>query len=304
MGNWKIKKLRNLFYIIFSYSNIYLIIILLLVGITSCYKERTGCLDARATNFSFDADKECNGCCVYPQLRLVFEHKLWKDSTANLTYNTGVYKDGAGNDFRVKDIQFYISDARLLREDGTELYPVDSLRVSVQLTGGEAHTQNINDNVALVNRNSYAAAEMGKMVTTGKFTKIRFLIGLDNVLNQVIPNSLPDSITNHPLENLTMYVNADTGFIFNRLQLYKSAVQTDSIVTTYKILPPNNVLVELPFPTPLNIVEGYNPKITIRINYLSWFSGVNLKNDPPAMVATKIADNLRNSFSVTTVGLE
>jgi hypothetical protein len=277
--------------------------IFLFFGITSCYEDRNGCLDLRATNFDIDADRECDNCCVYPQLKLAFEHKLSEDSAGiNLTYNTSVYWDGAGNEFRVKDIQFYVSNAYLVREDGTEVYPSDSLNVRIQPPGGDARAQKIADNVALINRNNFTPAEMGRLVSSGNFTKIRFTIGLPDVLNQVIPNSLPDSLVNHPLENTTMYVNADTGFIFNRLQLFTSATLTDTLFTTYKIVQPDSVEVELPIN--LNIVEGFNPKVTVRINYLTWFQNVDLKNDTPASVATKLVQNLQNALTITGVEME
>ena len=68
--------------------------------LSGCYEDRKGCLDLRATNFDIDADRECDGCCVYPQLRLVFEHKLSPDSTANLTYNMYPMPDWCGKTAR------------------------------------------------------------------------------------------------------------------------------------------------------------------------------------------------------------
>lgn len=276
--------------------------IFLLFGMVSCYEDRNGCLDLRATNFDIDADRECDGCCVYPQLRLVFEHKLLPDSAANLTYNTEVYKDEVGNEFRIKDIQFYVSNARLVREDGTEVYPADSLSVSIQPPAGVAQAAKISNNVALINRNNFTPAAMGRFVTTGRFTKIRFTIGLEDLLNQVIPTSLPDSLVNHPLENTAMYISTDSGFIFNRLQLFNAAAQTDTTFTTFKILKPDFVDIELPLST--NIIEGFNIQVVIRINYLKWFADVDLKNDTPATVATKITRNLQNAFSVIRVEMK
>ncbi len=270
--------------------------------LSGCYEDRKGCLDPRATNFDIDADRECDGCCVYPQLRLVFEHKLSPDSTANLTYNTEVYKDGVGNEFRVKDIQFYVSDARLVREDGTEVYPTDSLKVSVQPPGDIAQAAKISNNVALINRNNFTPAAMGRFITTGNFTKIRFTVGLKGLLNQVVPTSLPDSLVNHPLENTAMYISADSGFIFNRLQLFTTAAPTDTIFTTFKIRNPEFADIELPLGT--NVLEGFNIQVVIRINYLKWLAGVDLKNDNPATVATKITHNLQNAFSVTRVEMK
>lgn len=280
--------------------------IFVMLFVESCYENQEGCLDLRATNFDIDADRECDGCCVFPQLKLVFEHKLLPDSNANLTYNTAIYKDGAGNDFRVKDIQFYVSNARLIREDGAVVTPDDSLLVSIQPPGGVATEQNVADNVGIINRNNFSPAEMGRFIATGKFAKVAFSIGLSEVLNQVIPTSLPDSLDDHPLQNTIMYVNADTGFIFNKIQLFNSASETDTTFTNYYLYHPDAVDLELSIPdnANINIIEGYDIRVIVRINYLKWFTDVNLKNDTPAMVATKLKNNLRNAFSVTRVELE
>jgi len=281
----------------------FLLLLLLILLFNACYNPREGCLDLRATNFEVDADRPCNRCCTYPQLLLVFEHKVQKDSAANLTYTTATYRDGAGNSFRIRDIQFYVSNARLVRADNSEVFPTDSLTVRIQPPGGTPQTATIADNVALVNRNNFSPAEMGTFLTTGSFAKVRFTLGLQPVQNQVLPNSLPDSVVNHPLENTGMYINPDTGFVINRLQLFNDLNQTDTTFTTFRLLQQDTVPVELPIPNPFNLVEGRDLRVIIRINYLDWFKNVNIKTDPPATVATKIRDNLRNAFSITRVEL-
>lgn len=280
------------------------VILLFLILLTSCYENREGCLDVRATNFSIDADRECDGCCIYPQLKIAFEHKLTANSNANLTYTDSIYLDGNNNQFRVRDIQFYVSNVRLVREDGSEFYPTDSLQVQIQAPGGTPQTVNIGDNVALVNRNNFTPSEFGRFITTGKYTKVRFTIGLAGNYNRVIPTSLPDSVVNHPLENTAMYVNTDTGFIFNRLQIFNNALKTDTTYRNFRVLNPPTKDIELAFPNALQTIEGYNVRVTVRINYLTWFTGVNFKNDTEATVATKIVNNLQNSLSVSAVQLE
>lgn len=283
------------------YQAIFLFLLIILSG---CYENREGCLDVRAINFGIDSDRECDGCCVFPQLKLAFEHKLNAGNAANLTYTDSVYTDGAGNQIRVRDIQFYVSNVRLVREDGVEIFPTDSLTVQIQVPGGMPQVANIGDNVALVNRNNFTPLEFGTFITTGKYTKVRFNMGLVGNYNRVIPSSLPDSVVNHPLENVTMYINTDTGFIFNRLQIFNSAAKTDTTYRSFRILNPQTNEIELALPATFQIIEGYNVRVTVRINYLSWFAGVNFKNDPEATAATKILNNLQNSLSVSAIQLE
>ncbi len=304
MGGWERNKRFRFIILLSSHLPILLFTYLPILLLSSCYENREGCLDSRATNFGIDADRECDNCCTFPQLKLVFEHKLLKDNAANLTYTDTIYKDDFDNEFRVKDIQFYVSNARLVRANGTEVYPTDSLNVNIQPPGSAAQAVKISNNVGLVNRNDFTALEMGTFITSGDFMKVRFNIGLNQILNQVIPTSLPDSVVNHPLENTAMYISADSGFLFNRLQLFNNPTKTDTTFRTIRIFQPDSVQVELPFLGGINILEGFNVRITLRINYLEWFKGINLKTDPPAMLATKISGNLRNSLTVTRVELQ
>ncbi len=269
--------------------------------VEGCYEPIEGCLDNKATNFQIDADEACSGCCRYPVLKLLVEHKVvYPDATYNLAYNDSVYQDGAGNTFRVKNIQFFLSDFRIIKKDGTELAVPDSLEVEIFQPDGTSPKQFIRDDAALINRNIFSTYEIGTLITKGEIRALRFTVGLTEPANSANPASFP---TGHPLRNVTMHFNSDSGYVFNQLQLFNSATLSDTTTTLIEIgTPPYARSVEVPLAA--DIVEGFNIRITLRVNYLQWFQDINLKTDAPASLATKIVNNAANSFSVVAVVLE
>ncbi|MFZ4561654.1 MAG: hypothetical protein ACOYOD_15795, partial [Saprospiraceae bacterium] len=88
--------------------------------LSTCAQLEEGCLDAYAVNLTIDADKACDDCCTFPQLRLDLLHKIQvRDSLKNLTLGTEVYADGAGNPLRISDIRFYLGAVEMLKADGS-----------------------------------------------------------------------------------------------------------------------------------------------------------------------------------------
>lgn len=273
----------------------FLCLLLLLAG---CYEPKEGCLDINAVNFSVKADRPCSSCCTYPTLRMAIAHKLTPNQETNLNFGDSIYTDGAGNRFRLRNIQFLISRVRLVRPDGTEVYPTDTVRVRLQQPNGIIADTVLANNFVLANRNIFTAAEIGTFATEGKFEKLRFTLGIRDVANRIVPTSLPDP---HPLRTEGMYANAETGYIFNRLEWFNHP--TDTIVTRLLITGESNAR-EVEVPVNANVLPGFHVRVLLRVNYLLWFADVNLKNDLPAVLTTKFVNNAANSFSVTNVFLE
>lgn len=285
-----------------NFSTIFYIFFLIFIA-TSCYEPIEGCLDLRATNFAVDADDPCSNCCEYPALKLAVLHKVYDaplDTFFNLTYVDSVYQDGVGNDFRVQNIRFYLSNLRFVRADGTEAPTQDSLSVEVIRTGGSTETVKVLDNFALANRDVFSEFDLGTFVADGSFDRIRFEVGIAPPANASFPQAFP---ADHPLANEAMYINTDTGYIFNQLAWFNSADLADTTVTQLDIATePFLRTVELPLE--VSIIEGFDVIVTLQVNYSAWFENVDLRNDDSATLMTKITSSLQNSFSVLAVDLE
>jgi len=285
-----------------NFSTIFYIFLLNFIAI-SCYEPIEGCLDLRATNFAVDADDPCSNCCQFPMLKLAVLHKVYDaplDTFFNLIYLDSVYQDGAGNDFRVQNIQFYISNLRFVRADGTEVPTQDSLSVEIIGEDGNAETVRVLDNFALANRDVFSEFDLGTFIADGTFDRIRFEVGIARPANVSFPAAFP---ADHPLAEENMFVNTDTGYIFNQMVWFNSANPADTTAIQLDIATePFLRTVELPLE--VAIIEGFDVIVTLQVNYTAWFDNVDLRNDDLATLMTKISDNLQNSFSVLAVDLE
>ncbi len=276
---------------------------LLLLGLgsllTACVEPKEGCLDVNAVNYQVDADLPCSDCCEYPTLQLDVLHKVNPDSEANLNFGDSVYQDGAGNDFRINDIQFYLSNVALLRPGGSPVRVTDTLQIPVEQPDGSIKIEVVTDDIVLLNPNDLRTSRVGNFISQGVFSAIRFDVGIDGPANFVAPALLPED---HPLALQEMYWNADSGRIYNRIDLFRIEGQADTLRTLLEIgLPGQLRTVELSLPTPFELSPGFGPSLVIRINYLTWFSQVDLKNDDEAALIQKIVNNLTESFSVIAI---
>lgn len=280
----------------FPYSFLVLSIILFLLP--SCYEPQEGCLDIQATNFDAEADNQCPDCCTYPNMALGFRHRVVKaDTFFNLVYLDSVYNDDFGQPYRFKNIQFYVSNFHLIRPDGSEELVSDQLQFELQGTEEKISVEN---NFALVNRNTFTDYTLGTYVVSGDFAGMRFALGVEGEANQADPNTLPED---HPLHiEEDMYFNADSGYVFNRIELFRDTTAADTIPTVLEI-GLNDNLREVTLPASFNLIEGFDIVVTLQVDYLTWFRGVDIKNDSEEQMRDKIVQNITESFSIIAVEL-
>lgn len=273
---------------------------LLLFFLSACYESVEGCLDIAATNFDADADDPCPDCCTFPALSIDFRHRVvTADTFFNLVYVDSVYTDDFGNPYRISNIQFYLSNFRLLRADGTELGVTDSLQFEIEQSTGETIQGIVEDNFALVNRNTFSDYDLGTFPESGTFTGMRFAIGVEGEANTADPNSVPAS---HPLavQEEDMYFNVDSGYVFNKIEFFRDTIASDTIPTILDIGLEQNLQRTVLF-ADFTLIEGFNTVVTLQIDYASWFSGIDMKNDSETNIAEKIVENITQSFSLLTI---
>ncbi len=270
----------------------------------ACYKPKEGCLDARATNFDLSADESCMSCCEYPELRLSLQHRITFPDREYRFSTDSVYYDGSGQAFRFESIRFYISNLHLVRADGSEAKVSDEIELDLYDLGGVPRMETVEDNFLLANPVFDQTYTIGKFNESGvNFEKVRFAIGVEGIANEAIPDSLPDD---YPLgrieETLNLHFNRDSGYVFNRISLFRDTAAAASPITLRIGTNPYLRVVELSLPqgsfTPS---EGFNTLLTLRVNYVEWFQSLNVREDTPAQMIEKIVQNLANSFSVINI---
>lgn len=119
--------------------------------------------------------------------------------SSDLTLNTGTYQNGAGESFAVTKLNYFVSNIRLRKEDGSEyVVPQDSSYFLIQEERPSSQTITLNK------------------IPAGNYTGLTFLIGVDSV------RSLADldkrtGILDPGLNN-GMYWDWNSGYIFLKLE--------------------------------------------------------------------------------------
>ena len=273
------------------------LLIFLTIG---CYEPVEDCLDIRATNYAVDADNPCPDCCSYPEIIMNFSHRaIEPDTSFNLVLIDSVYEDGANNPFTIKEIQFFISNLRVIAESGVEVGVSDRVEISIPLPDGEVTLDSIEDNFALVDPSDFRASTIGTFASPGTYTAIRFTIGIEEPANQADPDALPED---HPLTTPDMHWSLDSGYVFNRIELFNDTTAADTIPFIIEIGGVGQTReVSLDFGQTFRLDNGFNLSLTLQIDYLSWFSTVNVKEDSAETMAAKIVEQVAESFSLIAV---
>lgn len=274
----------------------------LTAGLSGCYEPIEGCLDAQASNFDFEADKPCNGCCEYPSLRVDFQHKYIKgERIDNLVFSDSVYYDINGHPFKLDGIRFYLSGLRLVRSGGSEAGVEEELKLGIWTETLDTVQVAVEDNFTLVDAGVFGVKEVGTIRTAGKFNRLRFTIGLDETVNRAVIDAFPSEQQNHPLAREDMYWDFDRGYIFNRIEMLRDT--TTGIEATVLEIGTAQNLVDVELPIDFEALEGFDIRVTLRIDYGLWFRDIDVKADSETTLIQKIVANVAESFSLVAISL-
>jgi hypothetical protein len=263
-----------------------------------CYQPKEGCLDIGAVNYDVSADDPCPDCCKYPQLSITFQHQvLLPDTTLTFKYNTSYPTPFDGSHyFSIERSRFFVSNFRLVNDKGAAFGSSDSIQL--EAPAGTALT--VENNFAKVDRDIFQPNVIGKFLAQGNFNQLRFTVGLESPLQQTNPETIPG---NHALSTTsdTIMYKKGTGYIPNLLVLNRDTLP-DTTPWTLWLTDPKEISLDLPKPFQLD--RGFNVKITLRINYLGWFEGIDFQNDSPLTIQQKITSNLPYTFFVESIKME
>jgi hypothetical protein len=254
---------------------------------TACQEPKTGCTDIRATNFDVTAGKTDDNTCVFPKLIVQYAYLFGENDTLGLKYDFIYYTPNVPRQaFKILQAATYLSDFQLITSDGKTSTTSDSLSLYRQ-----TDTIRVLNSYALMGKNNGFQSTIGTFQDVGKtFAKCRFNVGFSPEINKTDATKMPFG---HPLslQADSMYNRATKSYIFNKLVL---ATGTD-FKDTLKI--EMNTLSNIELTKSLPTKEGYDAVITLKINYLHLFTGVNF-TDPQNITKQKIVDNTPKIFSL------
>lgn len=263
-----------------------------------CYEPTEGCLDIKAANYDVTADGACGDCCVFPTLNIQVQHVVAftnPDTSFNFRYATFYPNPGNPADsFVIDRARFFISDIKLVRENGEEVGVLDTLKI--EAPAGNALT--IEDSFARLDRDIFQARTVGTIITEGIFTGLKMTLGLDEFLLETDPGSVPSG---HPLSIAGDTLNYDAlagRYIPNRLIFRQD---TAAIFDSLEIRITEPQVVTLPFDSPFELAEGFDINVVLRVDYMKWFVGTDMENDPLVTIRAAVRNNLPNAISVTQI---
>lgn len=222
-------------------------------------------------------------------------HFMFENSFGNeeLVLNTGSYKNAQNEQITITEFNYWITNIKLVRTDGSEYVEPESYRLlwGNKLSSHHFHVAN---------------------VPAGTYKAVKFMIGVD------VPRNTTGAQTGDldPVNCKGMYWDWNTGYIQakmegtseqssaadKRIMYHIGGVQKDKET-------PRNV--ELAFSQ--NIVVGDKAgSLKIKTDAAKWFTGKNAistATDPRSThsggeLVIKIADNLPGMFSITSAGNE
>ena len=270
---------------------------ILFFGLGSLFgcEENPGCLDVQATNYQVDAEDPCADCCEYPELRVSLRHRwVREDTTLAFGNDTALF---SLNEYSLQfpSVQYYLTNVRLVRADGTEVLLDDELEVTVG-SGTDTSTVTVPDNVVLVEAGSFRTYVPGSYRYEGNFTELRFEVGVTGPALRAVPDAFPG---NHPLAEQAPAMYSDAaGYIFSRIAVITNPADTLArVINTTETQMAQTVSLPITF----TLDTGFNTSISLAVDYRAWFSGVDWGQHTDEEVADLIAGNQPASFSVISI---
>jgi hypothetical protein len=260
------------------------ILFLGLLTMVSCRKE--GCTDEKAINYNEDAKKD-DSSCEYKEtgtVELKMDHR-WGNMWSAFSMNQEMTHPGTGEKMTFQTLNYYISNVRLKREDGSWWTQPESYYL------------------VKVDENSVPTIDL-KNVPNGRYTDIQYTIGVDSTRN------VSGAQTGALDPSHGMFWNWNSGYIFIKaegvspdspnggftyhLGGFRESNNTNALRTNS-----NN------FGGSTLVVDGDNgsPSIHFYVNTARfWHGGISLEDintvHMPGQNAITLADNFAGAFVV------
>lgn len=258
--------------------------LLLAMIFCACNSKEEGCLDIRAKNFDFSADKPCDDCCTYPSLVLSVSH-TWEDSIA--FRNNSVFQTPASDTFKVLRLEYFVSGFQLI-DVNEKLNLVDERELVYTNIGGNLEEMELVDDVVKVDLGKFSYI-IGTIQSDDFFTTGSMTLGLTDEWNSVVA----DSIDSGNLSTSgTLYREDSDDFALGRL-----IVQKDTSNTTIDTLYFENQMATFDMNIQRQFYTGVNDTLAFRIDYAKWFENVDFKNQSLEQVTQEMALSIPMSFS-------
>ncbi len=257
-------------------------VLLLLIGFSSCYENREGCLDVEATNFDASADESC--CCVYPQFSLSLTYSF----NGKSFHKDSIYRTTELDSLKVLDFGLLFG-ATCITSQGTKYVLEDSTDFYV----GDAtdSTRSIlPDNIMYVHPDKLNY-EAGTFTTEGTFDSIFFLGGLEVQRHSIRPATLD---ADHPLAVIRDkgYWNSGEGFG----SIVLSIAYGEALKDTTRIVSVEDAFSALSVGKNLTRNISENISVQMDMDLYQWLDGIDFPGTSQAEQIATLKSNLQSVF--------
>ncbi|WP_031528250.1 MbnP family protein [Dyadobacter crusticola] len=219
----------------------------------------------------------------------------------DLALNSGNYINAAGEDFTVTKLNYYISNIKFTKADGSGFtVPKDSSYFLIREANEASQTIRINN------------------VPVGNYTGIEYVVGIDSLKSIEEPENRKGilDIYTGPTNEETMYWNWNPGYIFLKMEGASDFATTSNGKYQYHIggfggrtaKTLNNLKnVKLNFNAQATVTTSISPQVYIKADILKIFDGpikLSIAKNSGVMyepVSADIASNYGNMFSIKEV---
>ena len=259
----------------------FILILIVTVTISSCYKRVEGCLDPLSSNFNPNADDACGSCCTNPLLKMTLKHQL-----ADTFYNPA---DSVQNDlgqwYKLLSFNYYLADFMVSDQGGREISGERTIDYIFQNS-----KKSTKDNFVLVRPTTFDYT-INEIRQYGQFDSLVFTVGL------------PDSIRRADnLDVLDTHVLSDSLFVRDEnntkswctFTIAKGDNFSDTLQLSFALSDPE---IPVRLAVPVSNTIGKDLALTIIADYAAWFKTADV-NLPPEQLKAAIRGNLRAAFRV------
>jgi hypothetical protein len=253
-------------------SKVILSIFILILG--ACYEKQEGCLDFRASNYSFSADEPCEDCCTFPKLRLSVKHE-WGDTTL---MSDSIYLTQSDQYVQILESKFYITDLRLtiLDEEAT----VSEVISAKDLEGNSIEVSAAN---ALVQTSRFNY-DLGTFEESTTYERIKFNVGVDG-------EYLSENIST----DVEMFDDSTYVYTNFRMEVILDQIARDTIIFE---LTGKELVEQIEIDGTIDVPLGVDYSIPIVANYQVLLENVDLKNLNSTAERKKVKENLKRFFNI------
>lgn len=233
------------------------------------------------------------------QLQLAFEHVVGK---VPLQLGSTSYTNGGGETFTVSTLNYYVTNIRLKRADGTEyVVPQDSSYFLVRASDPASQLITL------------------RHLPAGEYTELTYLLGVDSLRNTMDISRRTGVLSPAGGHNGGMYWDWNSGYIHFKLEGNSPQVPASANGNTYlyhiglfggyetRTLNNTRTITLSTFGTPVRIAEGRIPRVRIEADVLKVFDGpspLRIAQTPLIMVSSLsagVANNYARMFRILGV---